>query len=138
MNNMSAMATRTLAETSTPADTAPLPPTSGTATRPVAVVQRPRYVLADSEGRYRLWTDSYAEYGRLDFLDLPAAGYISRVHFALKLEGGELYIKDLDSKNGTKVNGVDIKGKGWVPLKPGDVVEVASVVALTLTEATEP
>lgn len=132
------MATRTLEETSTPADTAPLPPTSGTATRPVAVVQRPRYVLADSEGRYRLWTDSYAEYGRLDFLDLPAAGYISRLHFALKLEGGELYIKDLDSKNGTKVNGVDIKGRGWVPLKPGDVVEVASVVALTLTEAAEP
>jgi len=138
MNDMGAMATRTLEETSTPADTAPLPPTSGTATRPVAVVQRPRYVLADSGGRYRLWTDSYAEYGRLDFLDLPAAGYISRLHFALKLEEGELYIKDLDSKNGTKVNGADIKGRGWVPLKPGDVVEVASVVALTLTEAAEP
>ncbi len=71
MNNVGAIATRTLAETSMPADTAPLPPTSGTATRPVAAVQRPRYVLADSGGRYRLWTDSYAEYGRLDFLDLP-------------------------------------------------------------------
>jgi len=42
------------------------------------------------------------------------------------------------SKNGTKVNGVDIKGRGWVPLKPGDVVEVAGVIALTLTEAAEP
>jgi pSer/pThr/pTyr-binding forkhead associated (FHA) protein len=132
------MATRTLAETSTPASTASLPPTSDTATKPVAVVQWPRYVLADSAGRYRLWTDSYAEYGRLDFLDLPAAGYISHVHFALKLERGKLYIKDLDSKNGTKVNGVDIKGRGWVPLKPGDAVEVASVIALTLTETTEP
>ena len=87
MNNMGAMATRTLAETPTPAGTASLPPTLGTATKPVAAIQRPRYVLADSGGRYRLWTDSYAEYGRLDFLDLPAAGYISRVHFVLKLEG---------------------------------------------------
>ena len=102
MNNMSATATRTLAETPTPASTAPLPPTSDTATKTVAAVQRPRYVLADSGGRYRLWTDSYAEYGRLDFLDLPAAGYISRVHFALKLEGGELYTKDLDSKTARK------------------------------------
>ncbi len=42
------------------------------------------------------------------------------------------------SKNGTKVNGVDIKGRGWVPLKPGDVVEVAGVIALTLTETAEP
>ena len=138
MNNTGAMATRTLAETPTLAGTASLPPRSGTANKPVAAVQRLRYVLADSGGRYRLLTDSYAEYGRLDFLDLPAAGYISRVHFALKLEGGELYIKDLDSKNGTKVNRVDIKGRGWVPLKPSDVVEVAGVTALTLTETTEP
>jgi len=50
MNNMSAMATRTLVETPTPAGTASLPPTSGTATKPVAAVQRPRYVLADSGG----------------------------------------------------------------------------------------
>jgi hypothetical protein len=98
MNNTGAMATRTLAETPTLAGTASLPPRSGTANKPVAAVQRLRYVLADSGGRYRLWTDSYAEYGRLDFLDLPAAGYISRVHFALKLEGGELYIRDRQQK----------------------------------------
>jgi hypothetical protein len=39
-------------------------------------------------------------------------------------------------ENCTKVNGVDIRG--WIPLKPGDVVEVAGVIALTLTETAEP
>lgn len=91
----------------------------------------------DKSGRYRFWTDKYAEYGRQDFLDLDAAEYISRQHFALKYDGDVLYIADLGSRNGTKVNGVDIRGKGWVPLKLGDVVDVANVITLVLTEINE-
>ena len=128
------MTTQTIAGTPIPVTPPPLPAVSGTATRPIALVRQPRHVLMDREGRYRLSTDSYAEYGRLDFLDLPAASYISRTHFALKLEDEQLYIRDLGSKNGTKVNGVDIRGKGWVPLKPGDVVEVANVITLVVTK----
>ncbi len=134
MIHMNTMTTQTLADTPVVATLPPLPAVSGTATRPIALVRQPRHVLMDREGRYRLSTDSYAEYGRLDFLDLPVASYVSRVHFALKLEDEQLYIRDLGSKNGTKVNGVDIRGKGWVPLKPGDVVEVANVITLILTE----
>ncbi|MCC6021197.1 MAG: FHA domain-containing protein [Thermoproteaceae archaeon] len=114
----------------------PLPQVTGTETRRVRETSAPKYVLVDKSGRYRLWTDQYAEYGRQDFLDLKAAECISRRHFALKYEGGVLYIADLGSKNGTKVNGVDIRDSGWIPLKPGDVVEVADVIAFEVVENT--
>ena len=112
----------------------PIPVVEGTETRRIRDVAEPRYLLVEKNGRYRLWTEEYDEYGRQEFLDLDVAEYISRRHFALKYENGQLYIKDLDSRNGTKVNGVDIRGKGWVPLKPGDVVEVANVITLVVTK----
>jgi hypothetical protein len=131
--NAEDMATETLRRPA-PVVLRPIPPVEGTETRRIKEIPKPRYVLVDKSGRYMFWTDGYAEYGRQDFLDLDVAEYISRQHFALKYDGGTLYIADLGSRNGTKVNGIDIRGKGWVPLKPGDVVEVANVVTLTLTE----
>jgi len=128
------MTTQTLTGAPTPVSPPPLPAVSGTATRPITAVQQPSYLLMDREGRYKLWTNNYIECGRLDFLDLPTANYISRSHFALKLEDRQLYIKDLGSKNGTKVNGVDIRGRDWIPLKPGDVVEIANAITLTVIE----
>jgi len=126
VNNAEDMATETLRRPA-PVVLKPIPPVEGTETRRIKEIPKPRYVLVDKSGRYMFWTDGYAEYGRQDFLDLDVAEY-------LKYDGGTLYIADLGSRNGTKVNGIDIRGKGWVPLKPGDVVEVANVVTLTLTE----
>jgi pSer/pThr/pTyr-binding forkhead associated (FHA) protein len=134
--NAEDMATETLRQ-SVPLELKPIPPAEGTETVPIKEIPKPRYVLVDKSGRYRFWTDKYAEYGRQDFLDLDAAEYISRQHFALKYDGDVLYIADLGSRNGTKVNGVDIRGKGWVPLKLGDVVDVANVITLVLTEINE-
>jgi len=56
------------------------------------------------------------------------AGYITRKtkggHFQIVRRGGAYFIQDLGSTNGTFVNGVDIRGKGLVRLKDGDVISV--------------
>ncbi len=40
----------------------------------------------------------------------------------------ECYVRDDFSTNPTLVNGTNIKGKGWVKLKDGDVISPAGVV----------
>jgi hypothetical protein len=64
-------------------------------------------------------------------LDLDELGLISRRHFAVKSEGEQFYIEDLDSANGTRLNGVDISGKGPVSLSTDDVIEPAGAIPLT-------
>ncbi|MBN8609204.1 MAG: FHA domain-containing protein [Deltaproteobacteria bacterium] len=49
---------------------------------------------------------------------------ISREHAELAVENGGVYIRDLASANGVRVNGVDTK-QG--PVKPGDVIELGQV-----------
>ncbi len=50
---------------------------------------------------------------------------VSRRHFAISRFGNEFFIKDLDSSNGTYVNGERITGEK--KLSPGDKIKVASV-----------
>ena len=72
--------------------------------------------------------------GRTDFIDsMPSdiLHYVSRQHFCLRYENGQHAIQDLNSTNGTKINGVEIKGKERWPLKNGDRIEIAEVMALT-------
>lgn len=106
----------------------PIPQIMGTSTVAIRPVEKPKLILEHKGGRYRISTTKYAEFGRDYFTDLgPKAQYISHKHFALKYENGQLYIADLGSKNGTYVNGQDIRGKGWVELKPGDTVAVVDI-----------
>ncbi len=56
---------------------------------------------------------------------------ISREHIRIDHENGEYYIEDLDSTNGTRVNGSNIGGKGKVRLSDGDIVILADVLTLT-------
>lgn len=44
---------------------------------------------------------------------------LSGIHCELLWTGKELFVQDLDSTNGTFVNGVPIKGKSWMPLEDG-------------------
>jgi hypothetical protein len=76
------------------------------------------------------------EFGREDLLNLlkpEDARFVSRRHFAIKLERNKFYVKDLGSKNGTKVNGNDIRGKDWIELTSGDRINIADVLELTFT-----
>jgi hypothetical protein len=45
-------------------------------------------------------------------------------HFQIIRYGNAFYIQDPGSTNGTYVNGVDIRGRGWVQLRNGDVISV--------------
>lgn len=80
----------------------------------------------------------YNEFGRNDFqykIPHAQAKLISKKHFAIKAvldEDGKIryYIKDLGSRNGTLLNGVDLRDKGWIELKDGDIISPASTVNL--------
>ena len=78
-------------------------------------------------------TESSAEFGRDDFkpyLPPETVQFISARHFRIYYAGGQWYIEDLGSTNGTLLNGQQIKGKGPLPLKPGDVISPAGVIKL--------
>ena len=47
---------------------------------------------------------------------------VSGVHASLKLEGGQLYVRDENSNNGTMVNGNRISPGLWSPVPPGSIV----------------
>ena len=58
---------------------------------------------------------------------------VSRKHALLRLKSGDLAIEDLDSANGTVIDGRVIKAGRPVPLDPGAQLELGSV-RLTLTK----
>lgn len=64
---------------------------------------------------------------------------VSREHIRIYRAGETYYLEDLDSKNGTWVNGRQIKGEP-VPLRDGDEINVALAAKLTFigSEATAP
>lgn len=74
------------------------------------------------------------EFGRDDFINIMGkdmAQYISSRHFRIYFSAGQWYVEDLNSTNGTLVDGQQIKGKGPVPIKPGSVISPAGVIKLT-------
>lgn len=52
--------------------------------------------------------------------------FVSGWHAQIEQKGGELYLVDLDSTNGTFVNGKKVKGK--IKLKPKDSVAVGGIL----------
>jgi pSer/pThr/pTyr-binding forkhead associated (FHA) protein len=65
----------------------------------------------------------------------PFAGYppeivaeLSRRHARIFVEGGDAWLADLGSKNGTTVNGVPVR-QAIVPLRDGDDIKLARVLA---------
>ena len=57
-------------------------------------------------------------------LNLSPDFKVSRSHARIFLEGNEYWIEDLDSRQGTKVNGKEIKGRGRQELQAGDVLVI--------------
>lgn len=49
---------------------------------------------------------------------------ISGIHCRMKWENGRLYVEDRKSKNGTFLNGVPIRDKGWVYVPDGDSLRI--------------
>lgn len=59
------------------------------------------------------------------------ASLISREHVRIECENGEYYIEDVNSTNGTRVNGSRITGKGRFLLSDGDRIELADAITFT-------
>ena len=63
-------------------------------------------------------------------LNLNRDKTVSRKHARIFLEGGQHYIEDFGSRWGTRVNGVEIKGKGKMALAPEAVVRIGNTTLL--------
>ncbi|MEM9939372.1 MAG: FHA domain-containing protein [Pseudomonadota bacterium] len=57
---------------------------------------------------------------------------ISRRHCQLRVEGGELLLIDLESTNGTSINGTALEPRSPVSVQPGDIIQLAREVTLKL------
>lgn len=63
-------------------------------------------------------------------LDIDDLALVSRRHFEVKSQQGQFYIEDLGSTNGTRLNGMEISGRGPVALNHGDLIELAGRIQL--------
>lgn len=61
-----------------------------------------------------------------------AANQISHDHLRFKRDGEDVYIQDLDSTNGTKLNGTSLEANQWRPLSNRDVIKIADIVEATV------
>ena len=69
-----------------------------------------------------------------DFMPFEDKTYISRHHIDIWHEDGKYYIEDRSSTNGTRVNGMEIKGAGRYALFVGDVIELATKLRIIFRE----
>src|SRR5271156_7073853 len=65
------------------------------------------------------------KYGLSVDLDLTPDQGVSRPHARIWIDGEKYWIEDLNSSNGTTVDGKQIKEKGKVPLEPGASVRIS-------------
>lgn len=76
-------------------------------------------------------------FGREDFLGVAVPDdllYIGKEHFKIFRQDDGYYIEDLNTKNGTKLNGEEIKGKERKKLENEDQIIVASTLNIRYKE----
>lgn len=107
----------------------------------VETAASPSYMLYHPKDSIRIVNEIYRTFGREDFERFVTpleAQSISRKtsggHFRITMsiaEGNDeikYYLEDLDSSNGTKVNGNEVKGKGKALLNHSDVITIGKSV----------
>ena len=70
-------------------------------------------------------------FGREDFIGVTGPDdllYVGKEHFKITKQSDGYYIEDLNTKNGTQVNGEEIKGKGKRKLENEDNILVAQIL----------
>src|SRR5258706_2817494 len=60
---------------------------------------------------------------------------VSKEHAEIVREAGRFSIRDLGSRNGTRVNGIEVREP--TPIREGDVIEIGKVQARVITELGE-
>ncbi len=101
-----------------------------------------RYSLITPDGKeIEVVGEAIKVFGREDFIGIIPREYLILItrksqggHFTIACysssEGVSCYIRDDNSKNGTLVNGKQIKGAGWIKLNDGDIISPAGAVNL--------
>jgi hypothetical protein len=70
-------------------------------------------------------------FGREDFIGVTVPDdllYVGKEHFKITKQSDGYYIEDLNTKNGTQINGEEIKGKGKRKLKNEDDILLAKTL----------
>jgi hypothetical protein len=105
-------------------------------------IDKPVLIIHEGEKAGQRWTIRETELiigrgGECDLV-LPER-QVSREHIRIFRSGDAYYLEDLDSKNGTWVNGKQVKAT-TVPLRDGDEIQIALAVKITYvgSEATAP
>ncbi len=76
-------------------------------------------------------------FGREDFIGISVPDdllYVGKEHFKIIKKDDGFYIEDLDTKNGTLLNGKEIKGQGIKKLENNDDILVAKVLEIKYNE----
>ena len=95
----------------------------------------PRLALRFISGKYKggeyiLSVSKEIYVGRRSDIDLVLMeDMVSRKHARIRIEQGEIQIKDLGSTNGTFVNEAEVTPKARVGLKDGDAISMGDVEA---------
>jgi hypothetical protein len=105
-------------------------------------IDKPVLIIHEGERAGQRWTirEDEITIGRGGECDLVLPErQVSREHIRVFRSGANFYLEDLDSKNGTWVNGKQVKN-ATVPLRDGDEIHLAMVVKITYvgSEATAP
>lgn len=104
------------------------------------MIHKPRKLLAKLilPDKRELTINKYERvFGREDFVGSIVVDellFLGKKHFKLTLMDDGFYIQDLNTKNGTLVNGEEIKGMGKIKLKDGDEIIVAGVLRIIYRE----
>ena len=120
--------TGTTSHATAPAST--MPATSSAVTSPVETTLPAKFV---SPGGTTMPVTG-KPLGRRDFQALVSpekSDIISRQHILVTYDNSQYFIEDLNSTNGTKLNGSEIRGTGKHAIANGDTVELAGALNLT-------
>lgn len=108
------------------------------------MVQKPRKLLAKLvlPDNKELKINEYERiFGREDFVGSIVVDdllFLGKQHFKLTFMDDGFYIQDLDTKNGTIVNGEEIKGMGKIKLRDKDEIILAKVFKIRYLENESP
>ncbi len=108
------------------------------------IVNKPKKLFANlvlPGDRHVIVEDYEKTFGREDFLGVLLPDdllFIGEEHFRITRMDDGCYIEDLDTKNGTKINGEEIKGQGKIKLRDGDDIVVAKNLNIKYHEEKSP
>lgn len=107
----------------------------------VETAASPSYILYHPKETIRVVNEIYRIFGREDFerfvtpleaqsISRKTSGGHFRITMSLNQENDEIkyFLEDLDSSNGTQVNGNEVKRKGKSPLNHSDVITIGKTV----------